>query len=125
MQHLELERIAALDHEPPTALELAHLASCANCRSERAALSKLSTMALDTMNVSADAPRLTNWDSLSTRLRAEGLLVPSRVALHTAHPAAPTPVVVQTQVPARLNFAQRIPGWSRMAAAAVVLLAIG
>ncbi|MEP6835920.1 MAG: hypothetical protein ABJB74_21200 [Gemmatimonas sp.] len=77
MQHLETERIAAFDHDEPSAEELAHLAACTVCRTERNAFSALNQrsmqMAADAPAFSA-APRLTNWESLSTRLRAEGLI---------------------------------------------------
>ena len=69
MQHLDPERLAAFDHDAPSAGELAHLASCAFCRAERDAFSALATMPMrDTV------PRLTDWDTLAVALRADGLV---------------------------------------------------
>ena len=45
MQHLEAERLAALDHDAPTFDELAHLAACSACRTERDAYAALVQMA--------------------------------------------------------------------------------
>lgn len=76
MQHLDTERIAAFDHEAPTAEELSHLSSCTVCRTERNAFAALTqrSMHLADAPVYPPAPRLTTWESLSTRLRAEGLI---------------------------------------------------
>ncbi|MEO7362518.1 MAG: hypothetical protein ABI120_19465 [Gemmatimonadaceae bacterium] len=76
MQHLETERIAAFDHDEPSSEELAHLAACTVCRTERNAFSALNqrSMHMGDAPVFPPAPRLTNWESLSTRLRAEGLI---------------------------------------------------
>lgn len=77
MQHLETERLAAFDHEAPSLDELAHLAACATCRTERNAFSALNQRSMHLADAPAfpSAPRLTNWESLSKALRAEGLLV--------------------------------------------------
>ena len=77
MQHLETERIAAFDHDEPSSAELAHLAACTVCRTERSAFSALNQRSMHMGDAPAypPAPRLTNWESLSTRLRAEGLIV--------------------------------------------------
>lgn len=77
MQHLETERIAAFDHEAPSIDELAHLAACTMCRTERNAFSALSQRSMHLADAPAfpSAPRLTNWESLSKALRAEGLIV--------------------------------------------------
>lgn len=78
MPHLDPERLAALDHVPGTADELAHLAQCVACRRERDAYARLATLAradgevLSTVAVSR--PRLTRWDALAAALRADGLL---------------------------------------------------
>lgn len=76
MQHLNTERIAAFDHEAPTGDELAHLAGCTVCRTERNAFAALNQRAMHLADSPAfpPAPRLTNWESLSARLRAEGLI---------------------------------------------------
>ena len=98
MQHLETERIAAFDHEEPSSEELAHLAVCTVCRTERHAFSALNqrSMHLSDAPVYPPAPRLTNWESLSTRLRAEGLIAgaaPIEI-VHTRH--APQPIVMES-----------------------------
>ena len=77
MPHLDAERLAALDHDPLTAEELAHLAGCAACRLERDAYARLAVLtdAERTRAASAlDAPTLTEWSRLSAALRAEGLI---------------------------------------------------
>ncbi|HYW32478.1 MAG TPA: hypothetical protein VE869_13300, partial [Gemmatimonas sp.] len=75
MQHLEAERLAALDHDAPTSDELAHLAACAMCRAEWDAYGSLRTMAQESATHDVpDSARLTSWDSLSRALRSEGLL---------------------------------------------------
>ena len=74
--HLAPTRLAALDQEPPSLDELAHLAACAACRAEREAHGALLAMASDAgrFDATPDAPRLVPWDRLSASLRAEGLL---------------------------------------------------
>ncbi|MES2521226.1 MAG: hypothetical protein V4617_00915 [Gemmatimonadota bacterium] len=75
MQHLEAERLAALDHDAPTAEELAHLAACAGCRAEWDAFGDLRLRAQEAAAQDLpDGARLTSWDSLSRALRTEGLL---------------------------------------------------
>jgi len=99
MPHLELERLAALDHESPTPEEQAHLAACAACRREQEAFAQLADLAGLQAAAPArlDVPRLTEWESLATVLRAEGLI------------AAPA---------GRAGM----PRWARAAAAAVLLV---
>ena len=62
MSHLSTERLAALVDESPTAAELAHLASCAECARERAAHRNLAELAA-TESAHIGAP-LTSWESL-------------------------------------------------------------
>lgn len=82
MQHLDIERIASFDHEPPTVDELAHLAACRLCRTERTAMLELSQMAMHAVgDVHVNASRLTNWESLSAQLRSEGLLTSAPVSI--------------------------------------------
>ena len=95
MQHLEPERLAALDHDPPDASELAHLAACADCRVERdayASLAELATTAGQVADASDDA-RLTDWGRLSVQLRTEGLL---RTTGEHAVDVDSTPLVVRS-----------------------------
>lgn len=95
MQHLDTERIAAFDHEPPTPEELAHLAACAVCRAERDAFDALAQLASQSafatsIAESNSAPRLSDWESLSKVLRREGLLTSA-----SDHRVPETPLVVR------------------------------
>jgi|SRR5688572_14913441 len=76
MSHLSFERLAALADEQPTADETGHLASCVTCATELEAHRSLLAMA-GTERESMGIP-LTRWDSLSDRLRKEGLIVTRR-----------------------------------------------
>jgi len=76
MSHLSFERLAALADEQPTSEENAHLTECAACAREREAHRSLLTMA-GTERDALGLP-LTRWDSLSERLRSEGLMAGSR-----------------------------------------------
>ena len=72
MSHLSTERLAALADEKPNTLESAHLAQCADCARELDAIRSLVSLAgaeRDSMSVP-----LTRWDSLSAKLRNEGLI---------------------------------------------------
>lgn len=100
MQHLDPERLAAFDHDAPSVDELAHLASCAACRSEHDAFT-----ALGLLTMRDAVPRLTEWDALATALRADGLL--------TVAPAAAARVRTSRVV---------MRPWRRAAAAAAVLV---
>lgn len=135
--HLDPERLAALDHEPATTDELAHLAGCAVCRAERQALIALQSLATASrMPSDTDAPRLTSWESLSASLRAEGLLtspatvshsdedvVVQQVPLRTygASPAVADATRVTPDVPHQTRLGERrsTPVWLRVAAAAM------
>lgn len=95
MRHLDPERLAALNDEPPTREEAAHLARCAVCAQERDAFAQLRAVAA--MPQTSPEPPLTRWATLAPALQAEGLLVP----------APSSPVAVS---------ARRLPGWLRVAA---------
>ncbi len=140
MQHLDTERIAAFDHEPPTSEELTHLGACAVCRAERDAFDALARLvAHDGFGTaSADAPRLTDWERLSVVLRADGMLTSA-----SDHRIPEAPLVVRaldgtgeriareqtTTAAARRAQANRpsrgMPVWLRGAAAAALVLAGG
>lgn len=75
MSHLSTERLAALVDEQPTADEKAHLALCASCARELEAQRSLFAMA-GTDRQAVGIP-LTRWETLSQRLRAEGLMARS------------------------------------------------
>jgi hypothetical protein len=72
MSHLPIERLAALADEPPGADEQSHLANCADCARELDAIRSLVSLA-GAERESMSIP-LTRWDSLSARLKAEGLI---------------------------------------------------
>jgi hypothetical protein len=72
MSHLSTDRLAALADEQPTDDEHLHLAHCAKCMSDLNAHRSLLAMA-GTERESMGLP-LTRWDTLSRRLRAEGLI---------------------------------------------------
>jgi hypothetical protein len=72
MSHLPDERLAALSDEPPNSAELAHLASCDRCASERAAHRGLRELA-SAEGAQIGTP-LTNWESLAPVLRADGVI---------------------------------------------------
>ena len=72
MSHLPIERLAALADEKPNTIESAHLAQCAECARELAAIRSLVSLA-GAERESMSVP-LTRWDFLSKQLRAEGLI---------------------------------------------------
>ena len=72
MSHLPTERLAALADEAPTAAELAHLTSCAECARERAAYQSLVELAASAGS-SIGAP-LTTWDALRPSLLEDGAI---------------------------------------------------
>ncbi len=126
--HLDLERLASLDHDALTTDELAHLAGCAACRAERLAQQSLAKMAASVrMPNEQQSPRLTQWETLSAQLRAEGLItspveaptsddVPLVVrAVHATPPlsASESPTVFERKP---------MPTWLRAAAAIVLVL---
>jgi hypothetical protein len=108
VSHLSIERLAALSDESPTATELAHLATCAECARERAEFQNLLELA-STESARLGAP-LTSWERLSPALIADGVIDAGR--------ALPT-LVRKSRLPSR----SRTP-WLQ-AAAAVVLLGGG
>jgi hypothetical protein len=83
MLHLSIERLAALADEQPTAEEHAHLAQCADCARELDAHRSLLAMA-GTQRDAMGLP-LTRWDSLSDRLRREGLITRRTPIARTSH----------------------------------------
>ena len=73
MLHLSSERLAELADGEPTIAEAEHLAACAICATERGAHQRLLTLAGDERD--RIAPPLTNWASLSARLRELEIIV--------------------------------------------------
>ena len=74
MLHLSSERLAELADSEPTLAEAEHLAACVSCATERSAHQRLLTLAGDERD--RLAPPLTNWASLSARLREEQIIAP-------------------------------------------------
>jgi len=72
MLHLPIERLAELVEGGATPPEREHLLACASCTRELEAYRRLVVMAGDERR--HIAPPLTSWDSLGSRLRAEGLM---------------------------------------------------
>ena len=90
MLHLSSERLAELADGEPTIAEAEHLAACAVCATERSAHQRLLTLASDERD--RIAPPLTNWTSLSARLREEEIIVtPGTAVVET--PATVVPFV--------------------------------
>jgi hypothetical protein len=127
MRHLDPERLAAIGDSEPTADEAAHLADCAICERERLALRELIALSRSEGVAPLQAP-LTNWESLSARLREEGILRPAATALSLVPDDA-----ASRRAPVRFAGAEsevRARGRSRasrtwLRAAAAVLLAGG
>ena len=67
MLHLSSERLAELADGEPTVAEAEHLAACAICATERSAHQRLLSLAGDERD--RIAPPLTDWSTLSARLR--------------------------------------------------------
>jgi hypothetical protein len=95
--HLTMEALARLVDEAPTRDESAHLEQCDRCRRE---LEALRDQREDLANLPAIQPTVDAWDTLETRLRAEGLI------RNSGHRSLP-------------------PAWTRAAAAVVLFLAGG
>jgi hypothetical protein len=115
MLHLSSERLAELADGEPTIAEAEHLAACAICATERSAHRRLLTLASDE-RVRESTP-LTSWETLSVRLRAEGLIgVPAL--------AAPVADGVVPFVPARRHRRAWLAGL-RIAAGLVIAATFG
>lgn len=84
MSHLPIERLAALADETPSAEEMAHLASCAECARERATFRNLAGLAA-TESARIGAP-LTKWESLRPLLVADGVIDEGRGLLIRSRP---------------------------------------
>jgi len=111
MSHLSIERLAALADEQPTADEKAHLSACPPCAQEVEAHRSLLAIAgseRDTLGIP-----LTRWETLSRRLRSEGLMASEQPGSVTAEWATPV---------GKRKLSTK--AWMRVAAA-VMLLASG
>ena len=108
MLHLNAERLAELADGEPTAVESAHLSVCDVCCTERAAHKRL--LAVAAADRDRLAPPVTDWESLSARMREEGLL---------ASAGGSRGSIVRHKGPSRLTF------WSMRIAAGLLLVAGG
>ena len=72
MSHLSIERLAALADEAPTGIEQMHLDSCAECAHEVETHRTLLAMAVGERE--ALGLPLSRWESLSEKLKDEGLI---------------------------------------------------
>ena len=129
--HIPSERFASTDEQPLTLDELAHLARCGPCRHERqayAALQFLATAAASAPSSAggAQGARLTEWESLSHALRAEGLLrTPLPADVPMAMVATPLPIAQapMAQAPMAPRATVTVAStWLRVAAAAVLTI---
>ncbi len=123
--HIDPERLAAFDQEPPTPDEVAHLAGCALCRREQRAFQSLASLAAATAAVAPTADRLTEWDDLAARLRTEGLLTsPADVAPVAVSSVSVSPMTVSpmTVSPMTVSRAERAVATGTTSAAAADLV---
>lgn len=121
MSHLSSERLAELADGEPTVAEAEHLAACATCATERNAHRRLLTLAVDERG--RLAPPLTNWESLSARLRDEGMIAPP-VAEPNAIPAGDGARVVEFTPQPRRHRRLWLAGF-RVAAGLVIAATFG
>jgi hypothetical protein len=105
MQHLAIERLAELADREPTADELEHLAECPMCSAERTAYQRVVSMAADERR--RIAPPVSNWGSLSTALRQEGV------------------ITTRAEASARKQFLARVTQIAWQAAAGIAILVTG
>jgi hypothetical protein len=86
MSHLPTDRLASLVDEAPSAEEMLHLSSCAECARERAALRNLAELAAaETARIGAP---LTSWECLRPALIADGVIDRGRGLELRAHRVA-------------------------------------
>jgi hypothetical protein len=110
MLHLPSERLAELADSEPTVAEAEHLAACATCATERSAHQRLLTLAVGERD--RLAPPLTDWATLSARLREEEIIV--------------TPVATQADVVPLVTPRQHRRAWlAGLRVAAGLVLAVG
>ena len=109
MSHLSIDRLAALADEQPDADEMSHLEACATCAQEVEAHRALLAMAGSVRDVMGIP--LTRWETLSQRLRADGLISSEPMSV-TAEFATPV-------------GARRPSGRAMMRFAAAIMLVVG
>jgi hypothetical protein len=116
MLHLSSERLAELADGEPTVAEAEHLSACAVCAIERSAHQRLLSLAGDER--ARIAPPLTDWTTLSARLRAEGIIT---AANESTTPSAAVATAIPIVSPRRHKRA-----WlAGLRVAAGIVLALG
>ena len=129
MLHLSSERLAELADGEPTLAEAEHLAACAICATERSAHQRLLTMAVGERD--RTAPALTDWSTLSAKLREERIIAPE-LADFTTTDTSVVPIRTQPRphhrawlfgfrAAAGLIFAAGFGALGRMSAGATVI----
>ena len=116
MLHLSSERLAELADGEPTVAEAEHLAACANCATERSAHKRLLSLAGDERD--RIAPPLTNWATLSARLREE------QIISTTCSPAGRSATTETTVVPLVVPRPHRRAWLAGLRVAAGVVMAV-
>jgi len=116
MLHLSSERLAELADGEPTVAEAEHLAACANCATERSAHKRLLSLAGDERD--RIAPPLTNWATLSARLREE------QIISTTCSPAGRSATVETSVVPLVVPRPHRRAWLAGLRVAAGVVIAV-
>ncbi len=116
MLHLSSERLAELADGEPTVAEAEHLAACANCATERSAHKRLLSLAGDERD--RIAPPLTNWATLSARLREE------QIISTTCSPAGRSATLETTTVPLVVPRPHRRAWLAGLRVAAGVVIAV-
>jgi hypothetical protein len=99
MLHLSSERLAELADSEPTVAEAEHLTACAICAAERSAHQRLLSLAGDERD--RTAPPLTNWASLSARLRELEIIDDAPVTQVVEAPTQVLPFAAVTPRPHR------------------------
>src|SRR5690606_13003474 len=127
MLHLYAERLAALADETPTLEEKAHLASCRECSEELDAYRRLLERAgIESATPTAGEAPLTDWNSLSARLRQEGMLPGTEVLVFPAEGEAGRAPVRRVSSGRALDVrGSVVRRWAIRAAAAALLLSAG
>lgn len=118
MPHLDLERLAAFDHDRFTDDEQLHLSACPRCRDDLDAMSRLVAQAAAAPGAPLDLPSsLTTFEAIRDAMRVQPT---------SADPGA-TERVVERAFPRAIPRAIPAPWWvaARRVAAALVLVAGG
>lgn len=124
MLHLYAERLAALADEAPTPEELEHLELCRECSDELEVYRRLlAHAAVESAGPGAGEAPLTDWASLSARLRREGMLPGTEVLAFPGEGRRPVRQGTRSRVVVGAVGSWGL--WVGRLAAAVVLLASG